>query len=187
MSWAYCEPKSSTSFAVGLSMMGASGGTLTFAPELLYVMKGATIDLGGSEGKFKTSYLELPLLFRANLNSTSTMRPFVFAGPTVTVTLAAGQTVSGVAAAVLGFVDRPGPQPISYTLCYQPEAGGAVTPASNPAVPTAEAANLSASFSAAGAFSPGAGEWRIGFCVRNGGLWTLDDNDRVSGWIQVTD
>jgi hypothetical protein len=112
---------------------------------------------------------------------------YVFAGPTVTVTLTAGQTVSGVAGAVLGFVDRPGPQPISYTLCYQPESGGAITPASNPTVPTAEAANLSASFSAVGAFSPGAGEWLIGFCVLNGGLWALDDNDRVNGWIQVTD
>ena len=83
-------------------------------------------------------------------------------------------------------MSSPTPQPISYTLCYQPSAGGAVTPVSNgPA--TAEAATQSASFSAAGAFSPGAGEWLIGFCVLNYGPSTLDDNDQVRGWVQVTD
>jgi hypothetical protein len=112
---------------------------------------------------------------------------FVFAGPTVTVTLTTGQSVAGVADAVLGYVDQPQPIPISYTLCYQPTSGGAVTPASNPTIPTAEASNQSASFSAAAAFSPGAGEWRFGFCVLNEDGAALDDNDRVNGWIQVTD
>jgi hypothetical protein len=112
---------------------------------------------------------------------------YVFAGPTVTVTLAAGQTVAGVADAVLGFVAIPSPQAISYTLCFEPSSGGAVTPASNPTVPTAEAFNQNASFSASAAFSPGQGEWRIGFCVLNDGSSALDDNDRVNGWIQVSD
>jgi hypothetical protein len=112
---------------------------------------------------------------------------FVFAGPTVTVTLAAGQSVAGVADAVLGYVDQPQPIPISYTLCYQPTSGGALAPASNPTIPNAEASNQSASFSAVAAFSPGAGEWRVGFCVLNEDDATLDDNGRVNGWIQVTD
>lgn len=78
------EPKSRTGFAVGLSMMGAGGGTFTFAPEALYVMKGATVDLGGDVGvDFKTTYIEVPMLFRASLSSASKMRPFVFLGPTV--------------------------------------------------------------------------------------------------------
>jgi hypothetical protein len=112
---------------------------------------------------------------------------YVFAGPTATVTLAAGQSVAGVASAVLGFVSRPTAQPIRYSLCYQPSSGGAITPASNPTLPSAEAANQSASFTAVGAFSPGAGEWLIGFCVLNDEDWALDDNDKVNGWVQVTD
>lgn len=78
------EPKSRSGFAVGLSMMGAGGGTFTFAPEALYVMKGASVDLGGdARGEFKTTYVEVPLLFRASINSTSKMRPFVFLGPSL--------------------------------------------------------------------------------------------------------
>jgi hypothetical protein len=54
---------------------------------------------------------------------------FVFAGPTVTVTVPAGQTrrVRGSATAALGLA-APGPQQVLVGLCYQSTGGGAINP-----------------------------------------------------------
>lgn len=72
---------SRTGFAVGLGIERAAGGGLTFAPELLYVMKGANEE--GGDGYYKLSYLEVPLLFRYNFASGGSAAPYLTAGPAV--------------------------------------------------------------------------------------------------------
>jgi opacity protein-like surface antigen len=72
---------SRTGFAVGLGIERAAGGGLTFAPELLYAMKGANEE--GGDGYYKLSYLEVPLLFRYAFASGGSATPYLTAGPTV--------------------------------------------------------------------------------------------------------
>lgn len=73
-----------TGFALGVSMMHHIGKDLDFAPELLYVQKGTEVTEGSSSFGMKISYVELPLLFRANFGTSAT-RPFVTAGPAIGV------------------------------------------------------------------------------------------------------
>ena len=76
---------SRTGFALGIAMnRGASAG-LSFAPEQLYVMKGANDD--DSDFYSKLSYIEVPLLFRYSFASGGTATPFVTAGPAISYLL----------------------------------------------------------------------------------------------------
>jgi hypothetical protein len=71
-----------TSFAVGLSMQRAAGPNLTFAPELLYIVKGVRfVDEDDFQAKF--SYVEVPLLFRYSFSGGGQVTPFITAGPSV--------------------------------------------------------------------------------------------------------
>lgn len=72
---------SRTGFALGLGIERSAGSSLTFAPELLYVMKGANEQ--GGDGYYKLSYVEVPLLFRYSFASGGSAMPFITAGPAV--------------------------------------------------------------------------------------------------------
>lgn len=72
---------SRTGLAVGIGIERAVSRALTFAPELLYVMKGASEE--GGDGYFKLSYIEVPLLFRYAFGSTGSAVPYLTAGPTL--------------------------------------------------------------------------------------------------------
>lgn len=108
---------------------------------------------------------------------------YVFAGPTATATVAAGQRLTGVASATIakGSVTT---QLVDFTLCYQ-QGAGPVTNfyAPNQIVVSNGILSLSASASAAGF---GAGSYNVGFCVRNSGTDSLNNNGVVSGWVMVT-
>jgi hypothetical protein len=70
---------------------------IAFAPELLYVQKGfdQTSGTGTDEFKFKLSYIEVPILFRAMFAGRSA-RPFVTAGPAIAFKVAcAGEASTG--------------------------------------------------------------------------------------------
>lgn len=56
--------------------------------EPMYLQKGTQLEAAGQTGKFKASYVELPVLFRVALGS-STVRPYLIAGPTVGLLLSA--------------------------------------------------------------------------------------------------
>lgn len=67
-------------FAIGLGMEHAAGSSLTFAPELLFALKGTNTE---DDDYFKFSYVETPLLFRYYFGSGGSATPFITAGPTI--------------------------------------------------------------------------------------------------------
>jgi opacity protein-like surface antigen len=72
---------SRTGFAIGVAMERDVSNGLSFAPELLYVLKGSTEE--GSDFYTRMSYIELPLLFRYGFGTSDNARPYLTAGPTV--------------------------------------------------------------------------------------------------------
>lgn len=110
---------------------------------------------------------------------------WVLVGPTATVTTTASQRLTGAASAPLGILGT-GTVSFDYGLCYRPSAGGTVTNFTGSSYSTGEAASNRTAFAATASVSPGAGTWAVGFCVRNAGTVSLDDNDWVNGWIIVT-
>jgi hypothetical protein len=84
------EQKRATSFLAGVTMLKPLSPRVSFAPELLYTRKGSSFEIsddsfGGIEGtgKFRISYIEVPLLFRFALPVIGSAQPHVFLGPTL--------------------------------------------------------------------------------------------------------
>ena len=71
---------SRTGWLGGLSIVLPSSGFLAFQPELLLVSKGAKGEDSGTDG-LKLDYLEVPLLFRLQLDVGTGVTPHVYAGP----------------------------------------------------------------------------------------------------------
>jgi hypothetical protein len=78
--------------------VGAVGGvfmcydiTEIFAlqPELLFTMKGAKYDEGDTTMSWKTSYIEIPVLFRVNLPTEGKIKPMLYAGPALGILMSA--------------------------------------------------------------------------------------------------
>ena len=112
---------------------------------------------------------------------------FVFAGPTATLTTATGQRLTGAAGAPLGSTASTGGQTIDYDLCYQPSGGGPVTNFVSGNYSIGVVFPERRTFIAAASVVPGAGTWKVGFCVLDsGGPNAVNNNDFVSGWVQVT-
>ncbi len=113
---------------------------------------------------------------------------YVFAGGTVTVTTTASQRLTGAAVVSLGSTASGTGQLIDYGLCYQPSTGGAIANFMGANYASGVVYPDSRTFAAAASVLPGAGTWKVGFCVRNGyGSNAIDNNHWVNGWVQVTD
>ena len=106
-----------------------------------------------------------------------------FAGPTVSVTTTPNQRLVGTAVAVLGSTD---PAVFDFGLCYQHTSGGTVRNFVGGNYLTADSSRSRQPYTASAGVVPGAGTWRVGFCVVNEGPFALNDNDFVNGWVQVT-
>lgn len=65
-------------FALGVSLDHGLNSRLSFAPELLYTIKGGKDPTSNANLKF--SYIELPLLFRFKFLTGGPVRPFITAG-----------------------------------------------------------------------------------------------------------
>jgi len=109
---------------------------------------------------------------------------YVFVGNTATVTTTAGQRLTGAAEVPLYSPASATGQEFDYGLCYQPSAGGTITNFV-PSYSTSEVWPDSRSFAASASVVPGAGTWKVGFCVYNDGSNAID-SDWVNGWVQVT-
>lgn len=110
---------------------------------------------------------------------------WVFAGPTTVVTTVAGQRITGAAQAPLGLASG-GPQTFEYDICYQPSGGGSLTNFSGGAFSIGQITTTRSSWPAMGSKSPGAGTWKVGYCVlNNGGAIAISNNDFVNGWVLV--
>lgn len=62
-------------------------------PELLFIRKGCS--LRGTPGGTFLSYLEIPILLKGTLPTKGSLKPFVYAGPSLGILLAAKAEVSG--------------------------------------------------------------------------------------------
>jgi hypothetical protein len=107
---------------------------------------------------------------------------YVFVGPTTTLTVTAGQRLTGSVTAILGSTTTGD---FDYGLCYQLGAGAITNFAGGDWLTTridsvAQPYNASASV-----IPPSAGTYATGFCVRSSTI-TLDTNDYVNGWIMAT-
>ena len=127
---------------------------------------------------------------------------FVFAGPTVNVTTTATQSITGAVQAPLGILPNFSPfcsgastssscfAYFGYDLCYRAAGSSAVLTnftGSAHSIGEVGAVTGRGSFTAAASLIPGAGTWQVGYCVLNSGLYPLNNNDILNGWILVTD
>lgn len=114
--------------------------------------------------------------------------PWVFAGPTVTVT--AGQRITGAGTGVVGHSNTTLHLPVAVSLCWS------LVPAGSPlqAFHTSQYTDTTLSpspektlLSATASVSLPADSYRVGFCIKNksNGI-TLGANDYVNGWVMVT-
>ncbi|MBC7898072.1 MAG: PorT family protein [Cytophagaceae bacterium] len=71
---------SRTGLIGGLSIVLPSSGLIAFQPEILLVSKGAKGENSGPDG-LKLNYIEVPLLFRLQLDVGTGVTPHLYAGP----------------------------------------------------------------------------------------------------------
>jgi hypothetical protein len=107
-----------------------------------------------------------------------------FAGPQGTVTTRAGERLVAAAEAPLEVSTN---QNMRYGLCYQSTApASAVINFVGGSYSIGELTTQRISWSASASVVPGAGTWRVGFCVFNYDTNTVNiTGDYVNGWVQV--
>ena len=106
-----------------------------------------------------------------------------FLGNQAVVTTATGQRMSASVMVPLGVTGAP--VTIKLDVCYQPNvAGGTVNPFSGGNYSIVAVTATRTSQGVAGTMVPGAGTWRVGACAQTAA--TLDNNDFVNGYVQVT-
>ena len=110
---------------------------------------------------------------------------YVFVGPTVTVTIAAGQKIVACASAPLGV--STGTATADIGMCYAPfPANTPITNFVGSNYSTVEISTTRTTYSASATISGlAAGTYSIGFGVRNTGATVINDNDFLSGWVMV--
>ena len=107
---------------------------------------------------------------------------YQFLGATATVTTTAAQRLTGSAMVPVGVTGAA--STIQLDLCYQPNAGGALTGFSGGGYSLVAVTGARLAQSAAATVVPGAGTWRVGACAKTS--VALDNNDFVNGFVQVT-
>jgi len=121
--------------------------------------------------------------------------PWVFAGPTTTVTVQPGQRITGSAVAVFGHNNNNSTVPVSASLCYSlVPAGSPINEFFAAAYPDATVlpAPTKTMLSAAGSVAPAnlmaPTQFKVGFCLKNKSTnnVNLGANDYVNGWFIVT-
>ena len=110
---------------------------------------------------------------------------YVFAGPTATVSTSSTQRLVGTAAAPLAIFGGV-PQDFRFGLCYQSTTGGNPINFFGVSESQGQITTVRQSWTAVGTVVPGAGTWRVGFCVLNSGSNPINNNDDVNGWVMVT-
>jgi Collagen triple helix repeat (20 copies) len=125
--------------------------------------------------------------FAGNVQGTISGNSFdwVFVGPSVSVTLAQLQTVTGAAETWVGFPAGTPSQQVNYGWCYRIGAGS---------VNTWNAQYHFARFggdgrhliSEAASMVFGPGTYSLGLCIQNNGPAALTDNEWTNGWVMVS-
>lgn len=107
-----------------------------------------------------------------------------FVGPTATVTVTAGQRLTGAAVASIGAAAADF---VGFAVCYRIQAGGTVTPFSGNSWVASELQTTATAVPAAGSVTPAANTYLVGACAIGAfNPVTINNNDYVNGWVQVT-
>lgn len=125
--------------------------------------------------------------FRGSIGNVTTpaASEYVFTGPQAVVTTTETQRLTGAAQAPLA-LNSGGPTNFRYGLCFADNAGGALTNFVGGNYSIGEITTTRVSWAASASRVPGAGTWRVGFCVAAGTALTIADTDYVNGWVMVT-
>ena len=76
--------RSLTGFTVGVALLRPIGRHFGFAPEVLYVQRGASLQYPGDLWiDYRLHYVEVPLLLRYSVLPSRTVRPFIAVGPEI--------------------------------------------------------------------------------------------------------
>jgi len=112
---------------------------------------------------------------------------YVFAGPTVTVTVPAGQTrrVRGSATAALGLA-APGPQQVHVGLCRQSTGGGTIDTFDLASHIYYQMDAVRRQFAINDTVLLSGGSYNIGYCVKNLNPIAITNTDKAIGYIVVT-
>ena len=105
-----------------------------------------------------------------------------FLGNQVVLTTNATQRITAAAMVPIGLTGAPAT--IRLDVCFQPNAGGAVSPFSGGNYSLVAVTAVRTSQGVAGTIVPGAGTWKVGACAQT--TAPLDNNDFVNGYVQVT-
>ena len=183
-------PTGATGAQGPIGLTGPTGATGAQGPIGLTGPTGATgaqgpIGLTGPAGPAGPTGIVTTVNINGGINPIAGSSPvFVFAGPTASVTVAAGQRLTGAITGLVGLTAGNPNQNFDYQLCYQVGAGALNTFATYfTAVATATGRTA---YPATATVVPGAGTYNVGLCVRNTGANTLTNNDWAGGYIQVT-
>ncbi|MDI3291902.1 collagen-like protein [Polyangium sp. 15x6] len=157
-------------------LQGPKGDTGSQGPKGDTGAKGAT----GATGVVSTTSLDAPGI---TVNGSSLA--FAWAATPVSVTVAAGQRITGSAVAILGSSSGSATS-VGFGLCYQ-AAGGSIITFYPSSYSITASISARAPFAAAGTVSGlAAGTYNVGFCVRNVSPTALNSNDAINGWVMVT-
>lgn len=169
------------------TVAGPTGSTGATGPKGATGPTGATGAIGptgatGASDILTTAVLSGPI---GSINAT-TNGVFVFAGPTVSVSITATQRITGTVSAPLATASST--TAIDIALCYASATGTPqVLGASGGAYETVTATATRFPYSVATSAVIGiAGTYSIGFCIHNYGPTALSNNDYVAGFVQVT-
>ena len=111
---------------------------------------------------------------------------YFFVGNTATVTTTASQRLTGAAEVPTLSAASTSGQSFVYGLCYQPSSGGMLFNFAGSNYSTGRMYPEPRTFAAAASVVPGAGTWKVGFCVNNNSGANQIDTGYVNGWVQVT-
>lgn len=126
----------------------------------------------------------------ANIAAGGGGAPWAWAGPFASVTVTAGQRITGSGVAVLGHTSN-NTVPVSATLCYSADANGSELfgfPGNQYPDTTVHEQPIRTMVSAAASVVLAeAGTYRVGFCVKNKATSiTLSANEYTNSWFMVT-
>ena len=162
---------------------GPAGATGTQGPTGATGPQGAT----GAQGPTGSSGVVTVLPINGNIGNTIVGNSFVyvFAGPTVSVTITAGQKIVAVASAPLA--TTAGTSSGDIGICYAvPPLNSPITNFVGASYSNVEFTTTRNTYTASATISGlAAGTYTIGFGVRNTGATTLADNNSSNGWVMV--
>ena len=99
---------SRTGGAVGIFISQRLADKFTIAPEALYIMKGYKTSISGlGDGTVKSSYIEVPVLFRYTLAGSGDTHFFVTAGPEVSFKLTCKNQFGGLPSSDCNLANDP--------------------------------------------------------------------------------